>query len=59
MDVPGGHAAVALWEALLEQRVSEPASFILELLRRDGGRPRSSTTRSTTSMRHARRSRWR
>jgi len=38
MDVPGGHAAVALWEALLEQRVSEPASFILELLRRDGGR---------------------
>jgi hypothetical protein len=38
IDVPGGPAAAASWEALLSRRVGEPESFILELLDRDGGR---------------------
>jgi hypothetical protein len=38
VDVPGGPPAVAAWEALLRERVAQPASFILGLLDREGGR---------------------
>jgi hypothetical protein len=38
IDVAGGAQAVAAWEALLHQRITEPGPFILELLDRDGGR---------------------
>ena len=38
IDVPGGPPAVAAWEALLRERVAQPASFILGLLDREAGR---------------------
>jgi hypothetical protein len=37
VDVPGGAAAVPLWETILDRRASEPERFILELLQRDRG----------------------
>ncbi len=38
IDVPGGRAAVSAWEAIIQQHVTEPELFILDLLDRDRGR---------------------
>jgi hypothetical protein len=38
IDVPGGPAAVAAWEALVRERAAAPAPFILALLDREAGR---------------------
>jgi hypothetical protein len=38
VDVPGGEAAVPLWEGLVGRPVSKPAAFIARLLDRDQGR---------------------
>jgi hypothetical protein len=38
VQVPGGDAAVALWEALVGQRVTSPAAFVPALYERERGR---------------------
>ena len=38
VEVPGGTAAEAVWEALAAERVSRPADFIRAVASRDGGR---------------------
>jgi len=38
VDVPGGARAIPLWEALVDERISDPQRFILELVNRDRGR---------------------
>ncbi|MCX6543945.1 MAG: hypothetical protein NTV05_05970 [Acidobacteria bacterium] len=38
VDVPGGPAALPLWESLVDERVARPDRFLLKLLDRDDGR---------------------
>ena len=59
IDVPGGRAAVTAWEAIIQQHVTEPEPFILDLLDRDR-RPGGAAVRRDRPFRlpRARRSRW-
>ncbi|HSK10043.1 MAG TPA: hypothetical protein VK911_10735 [Vicinamibacterales bacterium] len=38
IEVPGGAEAVPLWEAVAEERASDPAGFMLAVLQKDQGR---------------------